>query len=129
MQSWLNAFFLQALQLAQGQGFAVEVPLHSTVKTALANLAGAGTKSEFASRLAYGLGANMSSEGQQKLAAGLSKLLGEANLLGPAVADPLSVLRFLSCCHVVLLGEGIFADPLAIECHESTVHAVHCCPV
>ena len=96
LQGWLSAFFLQALQLAQTQGFAVDVPLLSTVKAALANLAGATTKHEFASRLAYGLGANMSSEGQQKLAAGLSRLLGEANLLDAGVADPLSMLRSLS---------------------------------
>ena len=93
LQGWLGKYFLQALQLAQDQGFAVEVPLLSTVKAALAHLARAGTKRDFARCLLYGLGANMTSEGQQKLAAGLCKLFGEANLLQPGLEDHLLLLR------------------------------------
>lgn len=93
LQGWLDTYFLQALQLAQDQGFAVEVPLLSTVKAALTHLARAGTKRDFACCLVYGLGANMTSEGQQKLAAGLCKLFGEANLLQSGTEDPLLLLR------------------------------------
>lgn len=93
LKGWLDAHFLQALQLAQMQTFAVEVPLLSTVKAALAHLAGAGTKRDFACRLAYGLGANLTSEGQSKLAVGLSRLLGEADILYPVSVDPLSLIR------------------------------------
>lgn len=93
LQGWLDAYFLQALQLAQAQSFAVEVPLLITVKAALAHLAGAGTKHDFARGLAHGFGANMTSAGQQQLAAGLGRLTGEADLLRPVLDNPLSLLR------------------------------------
>lgn len=90
---WLDAYFLQALQLAEAQSFVVEVPLLSTVKAALAHLAGAGTKHDFARGLAHGFGANMTSAGQQQLAAGLGRLTGEADLLRPVLDNPLALLR------------------------------------
>ena len=94
---------MQALQLAQAESFAVEVHLLSTVKAALAHLAGAGTKHEFACGLAHGFGANMTSAGQQKLAAGLGRLTGEADLLRPVLDNPLSLLRSVYSVLTLLL--------------------------
>ena len=127
---------MPALQLAQAQSFAVEVPLLSTVKGALAHLAGAGTKHDFACALAHGFGANMTSAGQQQLAAGLGRLTGEADLLRPVLDNPLSLLRSVYPVPTLLLlskylhlhlADTIFPDPWGPGSASCSIHKCVSC--
>ncbi len=95
LQQWLQRSFLPALQNVQSHGLAVETPLLAVVRNALSHLTGVGTKRDFACGLFQGLGANVDEAGRQGLAAEISRLMGEPNvLIGSAVADPAA----LRCC-------------------------------
>ncbi|KAL0047749.1 hypothetical protein WJX82_010930, partial [Trebouxia sp. C0006] len=94
LQQWLQRAFKPALQLVQTHGLAVDTPLVAVIRNALSHLTHAGTKHDFACGLFRGLGANLDEVGRQELAAEISKLMGEPNvLLGASQGDTTALLR------------------------------------
>lgn len=79
----------------QTHGLAVDTPLVAVIRSALSHLTHVGTKHDFACGLFRGLGANLDEMGRQGLAAGISKLMGEPNvLLGASQGDTAALLRY-----------------------------------
>ncbi|KAL3130926.1 hypothetical protein ABBQ38_000251 [Trebouxia sp. C0009 RCD-2024] len=94
LQQWLQSAFLPALEYAQSQSQAVDMPVVSVVRNALSHLVGLGTKHDLACGLFHGLGANLDEAGRHKLAAEIGRLTGEPNVLvSAAAADPSALLR------------------------------------
>lgn len=112
LQQWLQRAFKPALQLVQTHGLAVDTPLVAVIRNALSHLTHVGTKHDFACGLFRGLGANLDEVGRQRLAAEISKLTGEPNvLLGASQGDIAALLRYsqpllagslgkTDCCHL-----------------------------
>ncbi len=79
----------------QAHGLAVDTPLVAVIRNALSHLTHVGTKHDFACGLFRGLGANLDEVGRQGLAAEISRLMGEPNvLLGASQGDTAALLRY-----------------------------------
>ncbi len=73
----------------------MDTPLVAVIRNALSHLTHVGTKHDFACGLFRGLGANLDEVGRQGLAAEISKLMGEPNvLLGASQGDTAALLRY-----------------------------------
>ncbi len=95
LQQWLQRAFKPTLQLVQTQGLAMDTPLVAVIRNALSHLTHVGTKHDFACGLFRGLGANLDAVGRQGLAAEISKLMGEPNVLLDAnQGDTAALLRY-----------------------------------
>jgi dynein heavy chain 2 len=81
LTTWIDEYFLKALEWAEGQPQAVESSKLGMVNSCLSQVRNSGTKHEFCVGLAKGLGANMEPKVREELLTFLARLTSEGDLL------------------------------------------------